>query len=173
MINVKVALYARVSRDDLYCENQLGVLRNWCSQQGITEFVVLTETMSTRKTRPIKNQLIKDFRAGKFDTIVVARIDRWARSLQELVMDVHEIVNNGGRYVSVMNGFDFSRKGFNATQQLLLNIIGSFAEFEREVIRERTLEGLARARKEGRVGGRPRKKKVNSNPVVNTGEVLP
>lgn len=93
--------------------------------------------------------------------------------MQELVMDVHEIVNNGGRYVSVMNGFDFSRKGFNATQQLLLNIIGSFAEFEREVIRERTLEGLARARKEGRVGGRPRKKKVNSNPVVNTGEVLP
>lgn len=167
---MKVALYARVSKDDLHCENQLGVLKNWCNQQGITDFVVLTESESTRKTRPIKNQLKNDFRAGKFDTVVVARIDRWARSLQELVMDVHEIVNNGGRFVSVMNGFDFSRKGFNASQQLMLNIIGSFAEFEREVIRERTLEGLARARLEGRVGGRPRRKR---NPVVKTGGVLP
>lgn len=167
---MKVACYARVSRDDLHCENQLIVLRNWCKNQGVTDAVFLQETMSTRKTRPVKEQLLQDFRSGKFDTLVVARLDRWARSLQELVMNINEVVNGGGRFVSVMNGFDFERKSFNASQQLLLNVIGAFAEFERAIIRERTLEGLAKARLEGRVGGRPRKKRI---PVVKPGEVLP
>jgi DNA invertase Pin-like site-specific DNA recombinase len=151
---VVTVLYARVSRDDLFCENQLITLKNWAAREGIVDYVVLTETMSTRKTRPVKQQMIKDFRAGKFDTVVVARLDRFARSLQELVMDVHEIVNNGGRFVSVLNGFDFSRKTFNASQQLLLNIMASFADFEREIIRERTLEGLARVKSQGKIIGR-------------------
>lgn len=163
-----VVLYARVSRDDLFCENQLITLKSWAAREGVTDYVVLTETMSTRKTRPVKQQMIRDFRAGKFDTIVVARLDRFARSLQELVMDVHEIVNSGGRFVCVLNGFDFSRKNFNASQQLLLNIMASFAEFEREIIRERTLEGLSRVRAQGKTLGRPRKKP----PLENTkGEI--
>lgn len=153
---MKVVLYARVSRDDLNCQNQTRILQEWINRNTTPtdETRIFSEEISSRKTRPIKEQIIKDFRTGRYDTIVVARIDRWARSLTELVFNVHDVINNGGRFVSILNGFDFSNKNFNASQQLMLNIFGSFAEFEREIIRERTLEGLARARSQGRIGGR-------------------
>lgn len=153
---MKVVLYARVSRDDLHCENQTKTLQEWVNRNlnPNDEHTMFSEEISSRKTRPVKEQILKDFRSGKYDTIIVARIDRWARSLTELVFNVHEIINNNGRFVSILNGFDFSNKNFNASQQLMLNIFGAFAEFEREIIRERTLEGLARARSEGRIGGR-------------------
>lgn len=156
---MKPVYYARVSRDDLNCENQKIVLLDWHKKNTAEEvpFVFLFEEVSSRKTRPIKDSIIQSFRKGTYDTIIVLRIDRWARSLQELVMDVNHIIDNGGRFVSIMNGFDFDKKSFNASQSLILNIFSSFAQFERDVIRERTLEGLARARKYGRIGGRPRK----------------
>ena len=169
---MKVALYARVSRDDLHCENQCRTLENWTShntEDGIDYCADFKEEVSTRKTRPIKQQIMCDFRSGKFDTVVVTRIDRWARSLQELIMDVREIVDTGGRFVAILNGFDFSKSRFNASQQLMLNIFGSFAEFEREIIRERTLEGLARVRAQGKKLGRPRK---NKPPPHNPKEYL-
>lgn len=153
---MKVALYMRVSRDDLHCENQQESLRSWFSRNS-TEYeskIEIKEEMSTRKTRPAKEQLMADFRTGKYQTIVVSRIDRWARSLQELVMNVEEIINSGGRFVSVLNGMDFSKKNYNASSQLMLNIFASFAQFEREIIRERTLEGLERAKLQGKIGGR-------------------
>ena len=84
-------------------------------------------------------------------------------------MDVREIVDTGGRFVAILNGFDFSKSRFNASQQLMLNIFGSFAEFEREIIRERTLEGLARVRAQGKKLGRPRK---NKPPPHNPKEYL-
>jgi len=151
---MKVVLYSRVSRDDLNCENQKKVLLDYCERNKITQYDYFQEEISSRKTRPVKENILQDFRKGKYKTIVVVRIDRWARSLQELVMNVQEIIGNGGRFVAILNSFDFQKDTFNASQQLMLNIFGSFAEFEREIIRERTLEGLARARSEGRIGGR-------------------
>jgi DNA invertase Pin-like site-specific DNA recombinase len=154
---MKPVFYARVSRDDLHCENQKKILEEWYKRNSPDcEFIYIYEEISSRKTRPVKEAILKAFREGKYDTIVVTRIDRFARSLSELIMNVNEVVNNGGRFVAIMNSFDFQRNSFNATQQLMLNILGSFAEFEREIIRERTLEGLARARALGRIGGRPR-----------------
>lgn len=154
---MKVALYARVSRDDLHCENQRLVLEEWRQRNNVTECAYFQEEASSRKTRPVKESVIHSFRNGDFDTVVVTRIDRFARSLQELIMDVEGILNNGGRFVSVLNGFDFDKKSYNASQQLMLTIFAAFAQFEREIIRERTLEGLARVRAQGKRLGRPRK----------------
>lgn len=163
---MKVALYARVSRDDLNCENQTKVLMEWIDRNKPETFNILKEEISSRKTRPLKESILQGFRKGIYDTIVVVRIDRWARSIQELIMDVEQIINQGGRFVAIMNGFDFDKKGYNASQQLMLNIFGSFAQFEREVIRERTLEGLARATLQGKIKGR--------HPVgCGCGKVLP
>jgi len=158
---MKYCLYARVSKDDLFNANQKKVLLEWVQRQGLTEkdYYYFEEEMSSRKTRPIKDKVIKMFREGEINTIVVVRIDRFARSLQELVMDIEYIINNGGRFVAIMNGFDFDKKNYNASQQLILNIFSSFAQFEREIIRERTLEGLARAKAWGKKLGRPRKNK--------------
>lgn len=151
---MKVALYARVSKDDMYCENQKTILIDYCKRNNFTEYDYFQDEISSRKTRPEKERLVQELRKGVYKTIIVARIDRFARSLQELVMDVRGIVENGGRFISVLNGFDFQKSSFNASQQLMLNIFASFAEFEREIIRERTLEGLARVRMQGKKLGR-------------------
>ena len=172
---MKLVLYARVSKDDMFCENQKSTLLEWASRQGVTDYLYLSEEMSTRKTRPEKEKIIKMFREGTIDTIVVTRIDRFARSLQELVMDVRYIIENKGRFVSILNGFDFQRNTFNASQSLMLNIFGAFAEFEREIIRERTLEGLARVKSQGKKLGRPYliNSKDDINPVSYTHLTLP
>lgn len=155
---MRIALYARVSKDDLFNANQKKILFEWAERNGIKEPLYFEEEMSSRKTRPIKEKVIQLFRKGEIDTIIVTRIDRFARSLQELVMDIEGIINSGGRFVAIMNGFDFDKKGYNASQQLMLNIFSSFAQFEREIIRERTIEGLARVKAQGKKLGRPRKK---------------
>lgn len=165
MIN-KFVFYARVSRDDLHCENQKQILLNWAKSNNIIDFDYFQEEISSRKTRPIKESIIKSFREGKYNGLVVVRIDRFARSLQELIMDVENIINQNGRFVSIMNGFDFQKANYNASQQLMLNIFASFAQFEREIIRERTIEGLARVRAQGKKLGRPRK------PPLQTQEIL-
>ena len=158
---MKPVFYARVSRDDLFCENQEQSLIAWAERNGLNkeqfQMVYRKEEMTTRKTRPIKEGILLDFRKGMFDTIVVVKIDRWARSLQELIMDVEGIVQNNGRFIAISNGFDFQKEQYNASQQLMLNIFGAFAQFEREMIRERTIEGLMRVKAQGKVLGRPRK----------------
>jgi DNA invertase Pin-like site-specific DNA recombinase len=154
----------------LDCANQTAVLKSWTERNGFKpeECEFFTEVMSTRKTRPVKADLINRFRKGEFGTIVVTRIDRFARSSVELVQDIHAVVDAGGRFVSVMNGFDFQKGSLNASQMLMLQIFAAFAEFEREIIRERTLEGLARVKALGKHLGRPfgSKKKVAPVPEV-------
>lgn len=155
---MKTLLYARVSKDDMHCENQKRILYDWCTKQGISDTIYLQDEISSRKTRPAKEEGIKLCRSGVVETVVVVRIDRFARSLQELVMDVRAIIDRGGRFVAIMNSFDFQKASFNASQSLMLNIFASFAEFEREMIRERTIEGLERAKAQGKKLGRPFKK---------------
>jgi DNA invertase Pin-like site-specific DNA recombinase len=157
---MKPVFYARVSRDDLHCENQKATLLEWARRNDITEEEFnnnyFWEELTTRKSRPIKENIIIRMRKKDYDTLIVSRIDRFARSLIELTMNVEEIINNGGRFVAIHNGFDFDKKSYNASQQLILNIFSSFAQFEREIIRERTLEGLKRVKAQGKKLGRPR-----------------
>jgi len=106
------------------------------------------------------NSIILEARKGHVDTIVIVRIDRWARDLTELVMDIDELVNKHNvRFVAIQNGFDFSVDSYNATDRLMFQIFGAFAEFERAIIRERTIEGIDRVKAQGKKVGRPRKKR--------------
>ena len=162
---MRVATYARVSKDDMFCENQKLVLDEWIVREKPESVVRFQDELSSRKTRPEKERLMQDYRTRKFDTIVCVRLDRYARSLQELISNVDEIVNSGGRWVCIKNGFDFDSKHWNASQQLTFHIFAAFAEFERGLISERTLEGLARAKAEGKTLGRPRKNRgLNNTP---------
>lgn len=155
---MKVALYARVSRDDLHCENQLLQLERWKQKQEAgDEYETFMEVQTTRKSRPVKEKVMQMFRRGELGGICCVRLDRFARSGIELALNVREIIEGGGRFVCINNGFDFDRTHWNATQQLQFAIFAAFAEFERELIRERTLEGLARAKAQGKKLGRPRK----------------
>jgi DNA invertase Pin-like site-specific DNA recombinase len=93
-------------------------------------------------------------RRRAIDAIVVWKIDRWGRSMPGFVASVQELRSLGVRFIAVTQNIDTDES--NPTSKLLLNLLAAFAEFERELIVERTRAGLQRARREGRVGGRPK-----------------
>ncbi len=145
-------MYIRVSRRDLNPENQKIQLEEYAKQKG-WDYEVFEEIESTRKTRPIKEEILKQIRHNKFDGILIWKLDRWARSLQELIMNIREITDRGKQFVVMTQPFDTT----SASGMFLMQILGAFSEFEREIIRERTLAGLDRARKKGIKLGRPKK----------------
>jgi putative DNA-invertase from lambdoid prophage Rac len=152
---MKVAVYIRVSRRDLNPQNQLYVLMQHVNQKG-WDYEVFEEIESTRKTRPVKQQLMQKLRAKRFKALLIYKLDRWARSLQELIMDIDELTNKGVEFIVLTQPIDTS----SAQGRLFLQILAAFAEFEREIIRERTIAGLDRARAQGKKLGRPRKSEI-------------
>ena len=149
---MRVAIYCRVSRSDLNVDNQRLQLIEYCKNKGWS-YVVFEEQESSRKTRPVKENVLKLIREGKFEAILVYKLDRWARSLQELIMNIEELRNRNKQFIVLTQPIDTT----NSAGMLMFQILGAFAEFEREIIRERTLAGLDRARAEGKRLGRPRK----------------
>lgn len=163
---MKVAAYCRVSTRDQCPENQRLQLEEYAKRMGY-EYEIFEETESTRNARPIKADLLNRLRRKEFDGVIVLKLDRWARSLTELVMDVQELTDKGVVFVSLRDNIDLS----TATGKLQFHIISAFAEFERSIIRERTLDGLSRARAEGKTLGRPRGR-TDSKPRRTSGYLL-
>ena len=152
---MKVAIYLRVSRADLNPENQLIELEQYAKAMNY-EYEIYEEIESTRKTRPIKQKVFQLACEKKIDMIIVQKLDRWARSLQELINDFHILQQNKVIFRSIKDNIILDEDPRN---MLMIHILGAFAEFEREMIRERTLAGLERARRAGIRLGRPPKKK--------------
>ena len=117
------------------------------------EYTIFEEKESTRETRPIKQEVLNLVRKGDFNAIMVWKLDRWARSLQELIMDIDELTSKNKDFIVLTQPIDTT----SASGRLFMQILGAFAEFEREIIRERTMAGLERARQQGKKLGRPRK----------------
>jgi putative DNA-invertase from lambdoid prophage Rac len=162
----KVAIYCRVSTNQQDTLNQEIRLTEFASEKK-WEFDIFREVESTRKSRPVKQELLAKIRRCEYDAIVIYKLDRYARSSTELILEVKEILEKGVAFISVCDNLDFS----SATGKLHFQILSAFAEFERELIRERTIEGLARVRKQGKSLGRPkgskdRKKRVTSGYVL-------
>ncbi len=158
---MKVAIYARVSRTDQILENQLNPLKEYCKRMN-WEYEVFTEKESTRKTRPVQWDLYNRLLKKEFDGLVFYKFDRWARSLRELVTHMEELSQKRVNVVSFSENIDLS----TSTGRLMLNIIGAMAEFERDIIRERTLAGLARARAQGKKLGRPKGIQIKKAPPM-------
>lgn len=156
-MNKKIAIYSRVSTDKQTNENQILSLTSYCNNNNI-EFDLFQETESSRKTRPIKKQLLNQLRKSKYKGVIVYKLDRWARSSRELILEINELINKGIEFYSYSENIDFS----TATGKLHFHILSAFAEFERELIRERTLEGLKRAKSNGKTLGRPKGSKDKS-----------
>ena len=148
---MKVAIYCRVSTREQNPENQRIQLEGYAKKSNY-EYSVFEETESTRKTRPIKQDLMNRLRHKEFDGVLVLKLDRFARSLSELVIDVKELTDKGIAFMSMRDNLDLS----SATGKLQFHILSAFAEFEREIIRERTLDGLERAKTNGSKLGRPK-----------------
>ena len=137
--------YARVSTlDQTLALQQDGLTAAGCEQ-------LYTDTVSGSVTeRPGLTQALSHLRAG--DTLVVWRLDRLGRSLPHLIETVSALVHRGVGFRSLQEQIDTTTSG----GKLVFHVFGALAEFERDLIRERTHAGLAAARARGRLFGRPK-----------------
>jgi len=147
----KVAIYSRVSTNEQNNLNQELRLIDYCKEKK-WDYDIYNEIESTRKTRPVKQELLTKLRKKDYDAIVVYKLDRYARSSAELILEIKELLEKGVSFISISDNLDFS----TASGKLHFQILSAFAEFERELIRERTKEGLNRAKTQGRFPGRPK-----------------
>lgn len=148
--NKKYALYCRVSTHTQTTDNQKIRLLQYATEKKLT-FDLYEETESTRKTRPVKQDLLSKLRSNQYVAVIVYKLDRWARSSTELILDTKELLDKGIGFISISDNLDFT----TASGKLHFQILSAFAEFERELIRERTIEGLSRAKIQGKKLGRP------------------
>ncbi len=149
---IKVGLYARVStQDQKTLPMQLQALRTYVRQRGWTLGLQIKDVGSGASDRPQREQLMQAARRRELDAILVWRLDRWGRSLADLVLTLKELSELGVGFVSLTEALDLT----TPTGRALAGLLAVFAEFEREILRERVKAGIAHARKEGRPHGRP------------------
>ena len=137
--------YARVSTQDQKTELQIDALK-----QAGCERIFEEKASGAQRDRPELKAALDYIRQG--DTIVVWKLDRLARSLKQLLETVEDLEGRGIGLKSLTENIDTGTSG----GRLVFHIFGALAEFERSIIRERTIAGLAAARSRGRVGGRPK-----------------
>jgi DNA invertase Pin-like site-specific DNA recombinase len=151
---MRVAIYCRVSTVEQNTAMQLEELRAYCQrrQWDIVEEFIDSGVSGAKERRPALDRLLADAKRRKFDSVLVYRYDRFARSLRQLVNALCEFDSLGIHFVSLHEGVDTS----TPNGRLVFGIFASIAEFERELIRGRVRSGIAAARARGRRLGRPR-----------------
>jgi DNA invertase Pin-like site-specific DNA recombinase len=149
---MKAALYARVStHDQQTLPLQLKAMRGYAKKRGWTIAQQIKEVGSGAKTRPQREDLLKAARRREVDVIIVWRLDRWGRSLADLVTTLKELSDLGIGFVSLTEAIDLTTPSGRA----LAGMLAVFAEFERDILRERVRAGIAQAREKGKAHGRP------------------
>lgn len=136
--------YARVSTDGQHLDAQQDALRGAGCERVWADVV-----SGAQRQRPELERLLDQLRPG--DVVVVTKYDRLARSLRDLLEIVESIQSRGAGFRSLAEDIDTT----TPAGRLVFHVFASIAQFERERLAERTREGLAAARRRGRVGGRP------------------
>jgi putative DNA-invertase from lambdoid prophage Rac len=161
---MRAGLYARVSTHDqqtlgLQSEAMAAYIKNrgWVAARRIEDIG------SGSKERPGRESLLMAARRREIDVIVVWRLDRWGRSVSDLMATLHEMTDLGVGFVSLTEALDLMTPSGRA----LAGMLAIFAEFEREILRERVRAGIAQARKEGRPHGRPRTASRKADEVLS------
>jgi putative DNA-invertase from lambdoid prophage Rac len=152
---VRVGLYCRVSTTDQRCEMQLRELRQYVEARGWTIAGEYVDTGYSGKNtdRPELKRCMADARGRKLDVVAVWKLDRWGRTVQQLVNDILEFDSAGIRFIAITQGIDTDSS--NPMSRLLLHIMAAFAEFERAVINERVVAGVRNAQAKGTRSGKP------------------
>lgn len=160
---MRVVIYARVSTKDQSCELQLRDLRAYCAARGFSllrEYVDIGES-GAKDSRPLLNELMAAGRKRQFDTVMVWRFDRFARSTKHLLLALEEFRSLGIQFISYQENIDTS----SPLGQAVFTIVSAVAQLERDLIRERVNAGIRNARSCGKQLGRPRR-------IVNHDEVV-
>ena len=143
--------YSRVSKGD---DQNAGLQIKAFKESGVEK--TFRETASGgRWDRPVLHKMLDQLREG--DVVVVWKLDRLSRSLKDMLVIMERIDQAGAGFKSLTESIDTT----SAAGRMMMQMVGSFAEFEREMIRERTKAGLDTARIEGRIGGRKPKLRLD------------
>jgi putative DNA-invertase from lambdoid prophage Rac len=148
----RAGLYARVSTNDqqtLPMQNR--ALREYAARRGWTVAMQVREVGSGATKRRARERLIEAARRREIDVVLVWRLDRWGRSVTDLLATLQELDHFGVGFVSLTEALDLTSPAGRA----MAGLLAIFAEFEREILRERTKAGLAHARANGKRLGRP------------------
>jgi DNA invertase Pin-like site-specific DNA recombinase len=153
----RAALYMRVSTKGhgQTTETQAVALREYAAHRG---FEIIEEyrdegISGSKDSRPALDHLMKEARTRKFDVVIVARFDRFARSVSHLLRALEEFNHLGIDFVSLSESIDTS----TPMGKMIFTVLGAVAELERNLIKERVHMGISRARKEGKQLGRPKR----------------
>jgi len=153
---MKVAIYCRVSTEEQDADKQEASCREYCKRNNHEIIKVYKDIISgTTTSRPQFNQMLEDMRNYKFQAIMVTKLDRIGRSLQHLLSLFDEFIRKGVQFIAITQNIDTS----TSIGKLQLQIMGAFAEFERNIISERTKEGMRNAKNVGKRGKDKRTRK--------------
>jgi DNA invertase Pin-like site-specific DNA recombinase len=152
---MKTALYARVSTQDQNCDLQLREVRDYIARRGWEPAIEFVDAgfSGAKASRPALDNLMAAASRHEFDAVLVYKLDRFGRSVLHLSQQLATLERYGVRFMSITQGIDTDAS--NPASRLLMTILSGVAEFERELIRERTVAGLRRAKANGTVLGRP------------------
>ena len=148
----RAGLYARVSTNDqqtLTMQNR--AMREYAARRGWTLALQVREVNSGAARREAREKMLEAARRREIDIVLVWRLDRWGRSVTDLLATLQELEHLGVGFVSLTEALDLSTPAGRA----MAGLLAIFAEFEREILRERTKAGLAHAREKGKQLGRP------------------
>ncbi len=149
---LRVGLYARVStHDQQTLPLQIRAMREYAAKRGWTLVAQIKEVGSGAAQRERRATLIAAARRRKIDVVLVWRLDRWGRSVADLVSSLQELQHLRVAFVSLTEALDLTTPAGRA----LAGLLSVCAEFEREILRERVCAGLAHARQQGKQLGRP------------------
>jgi putative DNA-invertase from lambdoid prophage Rac len=149
---LRAGLYARVSTNDqqtLAMQNR--AMREYAARRGWTVALQVREVNSGAARREAREKMLEAARRREIDVVLVWRLDRWGRSVADLLATLQELEHLGVGFISLTEALDLTTPAGRA----MAGLLAIFAEFEREVLRERTKAGLAHARESGKRLGRP------------------
>jgi len=148
----RVGLYARVSTHDQQTLTlQMRAMREYAARRGWTIAAQIKEVGSGASEREQRERLLAAARRRDIDAVLVWRLDRWGRSLVDLVVTLKELAALGVGFVSLTEALDLT----TPTGRAMAGLLSVFAEFEHEILRERIRAGIAEARLKGKPFGRP------------------
>ena len=149
---MKLGCYARVSTHEQQTLTlQRDAMVTYAQQRGWTIVLMVEEVSSGARERLQRQELLRAARRRTINAIVVWRLDRWGRSVADLVGTLHELQALGVGFISLSEALDFT----TPIGRAMAGLLAIFAEFERDILRERVKAGIAEARRRGTRHGRP------------------
>jgi putative DNA-invertase from lambdoid prophage Rac len=149
---LRAGLYARVSTNDQQTiPLQIRALREYASRRGWTIALQVRDIGSGAVKRKAREKLLEAAHRREIDVVLVWRLDRWGRSVTDLLNTLEELDHLGVGFVSLTEALDMTTPAGRA----MAGLLAVFAAFERDILRERTRAGLANARQNGKRLGRP------------------